>query len=311
MVGAFSVVLSLGPDPFEMERLHYIAAALAKHEESNLLSLIILDDCKPARDYESLATMLGHEKLQIFPSPRRFRGHHWRGGLATNYLFGFEAAFGSGSPEFVVMIDSDCFLLRPFADTLSGQFRADVNVGIVASGIAAEPTGQPVQRCSWRDHLFKWSRWLRLRRTPFPRLETGFFGRNRTIRRLFLNAFNNGWHELQYPQGGAFAVSASFYETYVQHNLGGRHGIWLRTDMTYDLIFGLLCTAFNLQAVDDNRPEGTFAVSYQRLPFPPGELVRNGYAWVHSLKCSDVDEERSLRNELLRVSQLELPCVKR
>src|SRR5205814_5025607 len=102
MAGAFSVVLSLGPDPFEMERLYYIAAALAKLEANNLVSLIILDDCKPARDYESIAAFLGHKKLQVYPSPRQFSGHHWRSGLATNYFFGFEAAFSSGSPEFIV-----------------------------------------------------------------------------------------------------------------------------------------------------------------------------------------------------------------
>ncbi len=309
MAGAFSVVLSLGPDPFEMERLHYIAAALAQVEGNNLLSLVILDDCKAPRDYESIATLLGPEKIRIYPSPRRFRGHYWRGGLATNYLFGFEAAFGSGFPEFIIMIDSDCLVLRSFSESLSKQFRANASLGIIASGVTTEPTGRPVPRSSWRDHawrdhLFKWSRRLRLRRTPFPRLETAFFGNNRIIRRLFLNAFNNGWHEVAYPQGGAFAVSASFYSAYVQHQLTGRHGLWLKTDLTYDLIFGLLCAAFDLQAVDDNGPGGTFAISYQRLPFPPGELVRGGYAWVHSLKCNSVGEERALRNELLNRGQL-------
>jgi len=225
MAGAFSVVLSLGPDPFEMERLHYIAAALAKVEGNNLLSLIILDDCKLARDYESIATLLGHRKLQIYPSPRQFRGHHWRGGLATNYLFGFEAAFGSGSPEFIIMIDSDCLLLRSFAGGLSDRFRANANLGIIASGIKADPTGRLPPECTWRDHFFKWSRRLRFRRTPFPRLETAFFDNNRTIRRLLLNAFNNGWHKVASPQGGAFAVSASFYKAYVQHQLTGRHGL--------------------------------------------------------------------------------------
>src|SRR6266436_1432292 len=185
MAGAFSVVLSLGPDPLEMERLHYIAAALAKVEGNNLISLIVLDDCKPARDYESVGTLLGHKKLQIYPSPRQFRGHHWRGGLATNYL-----------------------LLRSFAGGISDRFRANANLGIIASGIKTDPTGQPAPECTWRDHFFKWSRRLRFRRTPFPRVETAFFGNNRTIRRLLVNAFNNGWHEVASPQGGAFAVSA-------------------------------------------------------------------------------------------------------
>ena len=311
MAGSFSVVLSLGPDPFEMERLHYIAAALAKVEGNNLLSLIILDDCKPARDYESVGTLLGHEKLQIYPSPRQFRGHHWRGGLATNYFFGFEAAFSSGSPEFTIMIDSDCLLLRSFAGGLSEKFRANANLGIIASGIKSDPTGQPAPECTWRDHFFKWSRRLRFRRTPFPRLETAFFGNNRTIRRLLLDAVHNGWHKIASPQGGAFAVSRSFYEAYVQHQLAGRHGLWLETDLTYDLIFGLLCAAFDLQAVDDNGPGGTFAVTYQGLPFPPKELVRRGYGWVHSLKCKSVEEERALRNDLLRSARLKLPPVGR
>ena len=310
MAGAFSVVLSLGPDPFEMERVHYIAAALAKLEANKLLSLIILDDCKPVRDYESIAALLGHTKLQIYPSPRQFRGHHWRGGLATNYFFGFEAAFSNGSPEFIVMIDSDCLLLRSFAGSLSDQFRANADLGIIASGIKVDPTGQPAPKCTWRDHFFKWSRMLRFRRTPFPRVETAFFGNNRTIRRLLLNAVNNGWHEVVSPQGGAFAVSASFYKAYVQHQLARRHGLWLKTDLTYDLIFGLLCAAFDLQAIDDNGPGGTFAITYQALPFPPGELVRRGYAWVHSLKCNSVEEETSLRKDLLHMAQLELPPVR-
>jgi hypothetical protein len=311
MAGAFSVVLSLGPDPFEMERLHYVAAALAKVEGDNLLSLIVLDDCKVARDYESIAALLGDKRLQIYPSPRQFRGHHWRGGLATNYFFGFEAAFGNGSPKFIIMIDSDCLLLRSFAGGLSDRFRANADLGIIASGIKVDPTGRPPPECTWRDHFFKWSRRLRFRRTPFPRLETAFFGNNRTIRRLLLNAFSNGWHEVASPQGGAFAVSAAFYEAYVQHQLKGRHSLWLKTDLTYDLIFGLLCAAFDLEAVDDNGPGGTFAVSYQGLPFPPGELVHRGYAWVHSLKCRSVEEERALRNELLHTARLELPPVGR
>ena len=202
-------------------------------------------------------------------------------------------------------------MLRSFAGGLSERFRAYANLGIIASGIKADPTGQPAPECTWRDHFFKWSRRLRFRRTPFPRVETAFFGNNRTIRRLLLNAFNNGWHEVASQQGGAFAVSASFYEAYLQHQLAGRHGLWLKTDLTYDLIFGLLCAAFDLQAVDDNGPGGTFAVSYQGLPFPPGELVRGGYAWIHSLKCKSVEEERALRNDLLHTARLKLPPVGR
>ena len=209
------------------------------------------------------------------------------------------------------MIDSDCLLLRSFAGGISNQFRTNANLGIIASGIKTDPTGQPAPECTWRDHFFKWSRRLRFRRTPFPRVETAFFGNNRTIRRLLLNAFNNGWHEVASPQGGAFAVSASFYKAYVQHQLTGRHGLWLKTDLTYDLIFGLLCAAFDLQAVDDNGPAGTFAVTYQGLAFPPGELVRRGYAWVHSLKCKSVEEERALRNDLLHKARLKLPAVGR
>jgi hypothetical protein len=72
-----------------------------------------------------------------------------------------------------------------------------------------------------------------------------------------------------------------------------------------------LCAAFDLQAVDDNGPGGTFAVSYQGLPFPPGELVRRGYAWIHSLKCKSVKEERALRNDLLHTARLKLPPVGR
>jgi hypothetical protein len=296
----FSLVVSIGPGDFEIERLRAVIDALSKVEPKAVSAVVILDDARVSRDFSFVNGAFGRDVLELIKSPRDFSGDHWRGGLTVNYLAGLERAFAVRDVDFAMVIDSDALPLRSFSHRVGNAFAINPELGVLGSGVVCHPDGKPRGLCTWDRQLKKWRKLVRMRREPFPRVESAFGGKNAHIRSVFLQAFPNGDEDIVYPQGGAFAVSRAFISAYEQKGYSNSHRAWLHTDMPYDVAFGVLNMALGLQAQDDNGVGGVFGVAYRGLPFQPELLVEREYAWVHSLKSESAEMERGQRGLLIK-----------
>lgn len=288
-----------------MERFRAVMQVLAAVEKEAVCRVVVLDDSKAARDFGFVNLWLGKDALELVQSPRNFEGDHWRGGLTVNYLSGLQRAFDAPQVDFAMVIDSDALPLRPFSDRVGKIFAENQRLGVLGSGVLSHPDGSPRGLCTWDKQLKKWRKLVRLRREPFPRIETALGGGNAHVRRVFLRAFPIGNEEVLYAQGGAFAVSRSFISAYTNAGYADTYSAWLHTDMPYDVAFGVINMALGLEAKDDNHDGGVFGVVYRGLPFEPDLLLSRNHAWVHSLKTENPEREREQRNYLVEKSGLD------
>jgi hypothetical protein len=305
----FSVLLSLGPEEFEMNRAASLLRWLFHFEANHVSAVVISDDARQPRDFGFITTLAPQVRTILLHSPRRLGGDAWRGGLATNYFSGFARAFDEPEIAMCLVLDSDAFVMRPFFHRAKQIFSQDSRLGILGSCFEYDPRGNSVPPSTWRRNLAKWNKLIRLRKRPFFHVETALYGRNKKIRQLLHLAAKNGWRLGANAQGGAFLISRRVYEKCVHERLFEDPFLWQNTDLSYDVIFSLMCVALGFRIKDDNRANGIFGVQYRGLPFPPAQLVERDYALVHSLKMPSHAEEIELRDSLIKLISNARPAV--
>jgi hypothetical protein len=297
---SFSVVLAVGPGAVERARLSDLLATLAAFEAKALREIIIVDDGAGL----TRADFYGHPAhllpLRIESSRRVGRGCHWRGGLATNIFWGFKQAWRQSGSHFLLKLDTDSLILRPCSSQIFAKFSSsNAKIGILGSCFLQNLHGDERPPSTWQVNLAKWMKRVRLRRNPFPHIETAIFGRNKRIRELILRALENGWPLGQCAQGGGYAVGARLLATWSRAGYLDDDFLWLHTDLTEDVISALLCYAAGHEISDFNSLGDPFGVQYRGLGFSVPDLFAREYGIVHSVKMPNLELERELRRELL------------
>src|SRR5262249_17771523 len=146
---SFSVVLAVGPGARERPRLRDLLTTLAVFETSELRDVILLDDGAGLALEEFRGHCAEGLPLRIEPSRRQGKGDAWRGGLATNILWGLQQAIRTTELEFVLKLDTDSLLLRPCSDQIGRAFIADPAAGILGSAFRTNVFGTPVPPSTW------------------------------------------------------------------------------------------------------------------------------------------------------------------
>jgi hypothetical protein len=72
--------------------------------------------------------------------------------------------------------------------------------------------------------------------------------------------------------------------------------LWLDLRLGEDQMMGILCCLADLQAVDFSACGDVFGVQFSGLAFPPDELLRLGYAIIHSVKNDPTHSEAHIRS---------------
>jgi hypothetical protein len=92
--------------------------------------------------------------------------------------------------------------------------------------------------------------------------------------------------------GGAYAVSRSLLD------LAGdwTWRPWVNSDLSEDVVLGLLCAAAGLRMEGLVASGDPFGVSWRGLPGDPDDLIKRGFSIVHSLKDCAYGTEWQLRD---------------
>ena len=293
--GDFAAIAAVGPGANELLRLQDLLAQLSTYESDRFAELVLVDDSKGAHDWSVLRPP---QRVRVIPAKRSGRGDSWRGGLATNILWGIEEGFRDPRVKFIVKLDTDSFVIAPFANKISQQFEANRNAGVLGSCFEIDLHEQRVPSSTWERNIVKYAKLIRFRRRPMPRLETALFGKNRVIRRLISMALAHNWASGACAQGGGYAVCRELFIRWKEHGFLNEPLLWLETDLGEDVVVALLCFAAGREILDFNRPGEVFGVQYCGLGFAPEELSRRGYSIVHSVKSECWDSEVRIRDAL-------------
>lgn len=311
MIAAIFLVL-LGPGVREQRRLMDLIRSL-RHCEADMLAcstLVLVDDGdQDVRDILDLNS-LGFCRICVVRNP--YRGGE--GGaivydrLMGGIIVGLRKIVELEDAEFVLKLDTDALAAGKFGDRIREFLRANPDAGMVGS-YRHNPDGTPRGTEDW------WARHLRRTCGLCPTRLVALNVRYRLrwqlrhalrrwwIRRTWLRvACRNGWNWGDHILGGAYALSPK-----VIHCLRSERK-WLSdpklfegTRVPEDIGLSILVPALGLKLAEYNRPGEVFGIWYQRPTRPIADLVKDGYALIHSIKSVDCEEENQLRKEAARV----------
>jgi hypothetical protein len=283
--GDYSVLVPVGPGELEIERMHDTLESVRAFESSDEIHLILVDDNPVPRD---LARHAGDwASLDLVRTPL------WEEGAPDPYsamtagtIEGMRVA-ARERPKFLLKLDTDALVVGPTADRLRRVFADDL-VGMAGS-YTHTCTGN---RRDWRG----WERPIRLAahsvaRGPGRAIRVRSPRHARAVRRSLALARANGYEVGAHCLGGAYAVGARLLER--EELLDWRP--WVGTDISEDVVVGLLTFAAGLHVRGYVEPGRVFALGWRELPLPPEQILARGYGVVHSVRDQPYGGERELR----------------
>ena len=281
----YAVIIPVGPDPRELDRLGALVAELTRHADPSEMRLIVIDDAPPGRSLPL-----------SWPDSILIRTSLWEHGTPPDTLSAHVAGTLEGLTrarglEFAVKLDTDAAVIAPFADALADAF-VDSQLGVIGSY-------DRMSSGAMRD----WSVWKRPLARASHRLAVNRRGRGVAVhyrpaaqRRVIHDTLASA--EFVAPRGahclgGAYAVSAAFLQ---RAALDWRP--WVRTQLGEDIVVGLLCSQARLTMRSLTAAGEPFAVAWRGLPAPPAQLRAAGHSIAHSVRDEDPAQETLLRHAL-------------
>lgn len=293
----FVVLIPVGPKKKELDRLSDLLASLFHFEAPEECGLLLVNDGNSTVKLQELCSRFDLLQCGILENPRNGRGEGWSDGLAVGILAGLRRiAKEMPLAKFVIKLDTDSLVINPFADQVNCFFDQNANVGLVGSYLR-EPGGVP------KNSIADWSPRVGKLRRPFTvwkskdgwHFQCGFWSRDRQIQKLIREALHSGYVLGESCQGGGYALSAKALQKFNDRGLLDDCFLFLNRRITEDIIVGLFTRVVRMAMADFNDRGQPFGVVWRGLCAPPPELLRHGYAIVHSVKDTTAYLERETR----------------
>lgn len=300
-MATFSVLLPVGPNPLESDRVADLLDSLLTYEP-DVASVIIIDDSygnfQTPPKFESL---LGN-RLHVVVNPRQKRGNGWAGGLVVGVMAGLAHALTLPPVDFLLRLDTDSLVIAPFSERVMEKFSLDSNVGVIGT-FDRFPNGEQRLPHAFSHEVLKgffekvrqpWAMWRQ--GWGWPYFQCGNWGRAKVQREWLSKAEANGYTAGFYIQGGGYALSFETLKLFEENGRLKDLFLWFRRPFSEDTIVTLGTYSVGKRAENFNQPGEVFAVKNQTLCLAPAEMIEAGYAVVHSLKSGEGYEEQATRD---------------
>lgn len=286
----FVVLVDVGPKDSHLAELTEVLESLF-YFEPEVQGVIIINDSTDSDRLNPLKETYPN-KLLIVNSPwdlRLSRGVWGRACART--LLGLKLAYETYAPfSYLVKIDTDSFIINRFSHRISAFFAKHPSVGIVGT-CKREPNGNLRNLSIWPQTISRYARkvtWFDLRK--FSVYCFKFFRQNQDflsqISDTIQGAIKNGYKPAENCQGGGYAVSYALIQSLYEKGQLNHPELWLYLYLGEDLLMGILAKYCNFNLADFNHDGEPFGVQYKGLSFAPEELVKRGYAIIHSTKAT-------------------------
>ena len=296
-----SVLTLVGPKDDEVRRLGHLLASLAVHE-SVLREIVLVDDAPVPRPLADVCpalpgvkiTTLGHE---LAGRSRRGGDSSIQGAVCVGLLQALSHVAQSAPGGAVIKLDTDALVIAPFADRLGELLAREPDLGTAGvvewncdgSRRVWEPFPN-IMRHLARPFILK---------HPLLSRRVALWGDWGRIRRLLRTARRQGYAWGEHAQGGCYLVSGKLLERMAGRGYFDQRRIWLHSGLSEDVMIGLYARACGLKNIHFGRAGEVFGSAHQGLPLAPEELVKGGYALIHSIK----NDPRASEEELYRFFQ--------
>jgi hypothetical protein len=284
MGAEIGVLVPVGPGPEEEERLAALLDALFVHEPDTA-EVVLIDD---GPDDRRLAVAVPETcRLTVLANPRAGKGVPTLGGLCCATLAGLRHFALGSEVRFVLRLDTDSFVIAPFARRLADAFALRPGVGVIGS-YEQVCNGHVRQFPAWEPALRRLARRVSLWRHPARRgryLQVAMGGQRAQVRDDIRAALRNGYRWGEHCQGGGYALTRALVDRMAAQGLLDDPLRWRDTRAGEDVMVGVLARAAGLRLDGDVEPgEGLFAVAHSGMPLGPEQLRAGGYAIVHAVK---------------------------
>jgi hypothetical protein len=232
-------------------------------------------------------------RLVVLSNIRAQTGIGHLGGLFVGIMHGLQWIAENTCAAFVLKMDTDSLVIRPFSETIYRELRESENIGQI---------GTVGRTCNRRDRTYGFEKkyvspLIRFRHHWAQSSDEG----TSRLANLLSAAMRNGYYSMQYCQGGAYAVSTKMLcELKARHHFEDCHP-WKNVPVGEDVIMGMYTYSLGLRLLDRSEPNQPFGLHWRGLPFPPDQLSAEKYAIVHSLKNNESHTEEELAEYFNRI----------
>ena len=283
MDGRFAVILPIGPATEEVVRARDLLDSLQTFEAGNY-TLVLVDDRLQGRNLGQEVAGDGDIPCAVITNPRRGRGDGWSSGAAAGTLAALQAAAHLADHDFVVKLDTDSLVIDTFSPRVAEQFRRRPELGIMGAYQFSPASDRDRSSAPALEKLLRqWAVW---RRTPLGGMsvQVGCLGRYGRIRNVVRRALLNGYRLGEHCSGGGYAISMRAVRALKREKYLDDPLLWLKTPLGEDTVLALCvqATGFLIQQGETERE--VFGVKHLGLMAAPEQLIKRGYAIIHSVK---------------------------
>ena len=280
---AAAVVVPVGPDPAEEERLRDLVEAIRAFESE--VALVFVDDAPAPR--EALATGYGATVVRTGVDVGAVDPYS---AMVAGTLSALGAARGH---DLIVKLDTDAVVAGPFVEALREALDRFPDAGVLGS-YDVTCTGVSRDFSTWRRPIRRLARPVLIRRGP-PFVEVVAPAAWRRRISVLRAARRHGYVAGEHCLGGAYAVRGRLVD-----ELASRGWLtpapWLGTWLGEDVVLGLLARACGYALRGLVGPGEPFGLARDGLPAPPDDLLANGHTILHSVKNDPRYSEAELRD---------------
>ncbi|WP_323813283.1 hypothetical protein [Cellvibrio sp. NN19] len=302
----YAILLLLGPGQLEINRLTDLLDSILLHEQNsfNESNFLIINDGNTLLDqldvYHSQFKTFHVINNPLYGKSKVLFDRH-----AAGMIYGFSYVYRYLDVDFVVKMDTDVFCINPFAQRVNEFFNISDHVG-VAGTFLNWPMGVSRDAAfdDWKsrvENVHKKPLWknslLAVRKFKFKAFSLHFIRKN-----VFRRALDNGYRYGVHIMGGAYAVSIDLIREWARLGYMDHFDLFERSYLGEDSIVTILAYAAGYKMGCFNQSGDVFGVWYKEPEMPAAILKENGYALIHSIKSSQLEDELILRNEYKAVT---------
>lgn len=295
----FAVLIRVGPKLTEVDRVKDTLESLFHYEDPADIAFVLVNDGNSPELLQNILDAYPLASATIIRDPRNGRGDGWTDGSTVGVITGLRwIAEHARATEFVLKIDTDSLIIRPFSEHVATFLRQHTEIALIGTYLREPGRGQATDTIgAWSPYFRKLQRLITVWRSEgrwYPQI--GFFGRARRVRRLIACAEAKGYVLGESCIGGGYALSQAALQRMSEAGLLEDAWLFFRRSIPEDVILGLLVRAVGLKMADFNNRGEPFAILWRGLCGSPDELLRDGYSIIHSLKDTPDQSEQAIRD---------------
>lgn len=293
----FLILIPLFVSERTLTRANDLLEALVIHEDpASFEVLFILDGSE--QDRFALAAHHRHIKVHATQNPRPPESDGWSGGLICGLIHGLKTALTLDSWDFILRMDDDAMVLRPFIAQAARYFADDPTIGQLGYYEFGTPP-KPGEYHYFAGPFYRRSKLIR-RHPDVGGLWISLFGWRRIVRLMINDALKRGYVCGEFCQGGAFFLSRASVTAMCASRYFKNEKVFGRCNFTEDFFFAIANRAmgFSTRYVPDQ--EHFLSLKWKGLHKPAAQLVAEGYALIHSIKDDQAPEREAEVREFFR-----------